>query len=79
MSLTLLLCQNLVALVEDLNVCSKNVYFWNWRKDAFHLVIRYKRGLYELFKFGSSLEDILTQTIKHNEEQQQLEDVTTDS
>ncbi|KAL7017539.1 hypothetical protein ACKWTF_010417 [Chironomus riparius] len=72
--------KNLVALVEDLKVCNKNVYFWNWRKDAFHLVIRYKRGLYDLFKFGSSLDDILSEEQRQqNEEQQQLADVTTDS
>ena len=69
-----------MALIEDLKVCNKNVYFWGWRKDASHLVIRYKRDLFDLFKFGQSIDEIVMQEIKQKEEEQQnLAEISTDS
>jgi hypothetical protein len=37
------------------------VYLWNWKKEAFHLVMRYKRDFFELFRFGSELSDVVAQ------------------
>ncbi|XP_070490563.1 sodium-independent sulfate anion transporter-like isoform X2 [Chironomus tepperi] len=71
--------KNIVALVEDLKVCKKQIYFLNWRQDAFHLVMRYKREYFNLFKFGTSVSDILLQESKEkSEEQQQFSAVITD-
>ncbi|KAL7017540.1 hypothetical protein ACKWTF_010418 [Chironomus riparius] len=70
--------KNIVALVEDLKVCKKQIYFLNWRKDAFHLVMRYKREYYDLFKFGSSISEILMLEAKEKGDEQQLSDVIAD-
>lgn len=78
MTLIISLTQNIVALVEDLKVCKKQIYFLNWRKDAFHLVMRYKREYYNLFKFGSSISEILMLESKEKSDDQQLSDVITD-
>lgn len=54
----------------------KSVYFWNWKKEAYHLVMRYKRDFGELFKFGNSLSEIVMIEVK-NSELEHLSDVTT--
>jgi hypothetical protein len=57
-------------------MCEKQVYLWNWKKQAFHLVMRYRREFYDLFKFGSELSDIVTNLpVKGGNEQ--LSDVST--
>jgi hypothetical protein len=45
-------------------VCGKQVYFWNWKKEAYHLVMRYKRDYNDLFKFGESISEIAAQQLK---------------
>lgn len=65
--------QNLVSLVENIQACNKQIFFWNWRKDTFYLFMRHKREFYGLFKFCDSLNEIV-----ESKSDQTLSDVVTD-
>jgi hypothetical protein len=46
-------------LIEDLKAVGKHVYFWNFRKEPFHIMARYNRDNIKLFKEGKSLCDFV--------------------
>lgn len=60
------LSQILASLVADLAVNNKKIYFWNWQREAFHVVMRYNRQYFELFKHSDNLTDLMIQ-IKQSE------------
>jgi hypothetical protein len=65
-------------LIQDLAVYEKQIYFWNWKKESFHLVMRFNREYFELFKFGA-LHDVVKSEIiqiKGTNTGQQLSDVS---
>jgi hypothetical protein len=58
--------QILASLVADLAVNNKKICFWNWKRPAFHVVMRYNRQYFELFKHSDNLTDLIVQ-IKQTE------------
>ncbi|KAG5673064.1 hypothetical protein PVAND_003139 [Polypedilum vanderplanki] len=60
--------KNISSLVEELKICDKQVYLWNFKKVTFHTIMRHKREFYDIFKFGSELSDVVAHLqIKSND------------
>lgn len=62
--------QNISTLVQDLAVYDKEIYFWNWKKDTMHLMLRFNKDFYGLFKFGADLSEIIAMRKKIEEPNQ---------
>lgn len=60
--------------MQDLAVYEKKVMFWNWKREAFHLVMRHNKEYFDLFKFGSLSEAVVMQV--KDIEQNQLSDIS---
>ncbi|KAG5673066.1 hypothetical protein PVAND_003141 [Polypedilum vanderplanki] len=68
--------KNIISLVDDLKVNEKQIYFWNWEKEAFHLIMRLNKDLHDLFRFGNDLNEIMSNLKEKSKSQ--LTVVTTD-
>jgi hypothetical protein len=55
-----------------LAVYDKEVYFWNWKKEAMHVVLRNNKKLYGLFKYGADLSEVI-EIRKKSEEPNQID------
>lgn len=64
--LTNSLPQILSSIIIDLTINQKEVCFWNWKKDAFHVIVRHNPKYLEVFKHSNNLTDLISQ-MKENE------------
>lgn len=53
--------QKLASLIDNVRSQNKEVILWNWKRPAYSLVVRFKREYKDLFKFTSSIEDLVSQ------------------
>lgn len=53
-------------MIADLSHNKKKLIFWNWNRDASHVILRHNRQYFDLFKYSESLKDLFHQ-IKDSE------------
>lgn len=51
--------KNISALMEDLKAVGKQLYFWNFSQDPFHVMARYNSENAKLFKTAGTLNEVL--------------------
>lgn len=62
--------------MKDLAVYEKEVFFWNWKKETFHMIMRHNKDYFNLFKFGASLSEVVVMEVKNSEQNQPLSDIS---
>lgn len=51
--------QNLTALIDDLKTVGKKIFFWNWKLETTHAVLRHNTAYLELFKSSGNLKELI--------------------
>lgn len=53
--------QIITSIITDLALNEKKICFWNWKREALNVVMRYNRQYFELFKHSESLTELMNQ------------------
>lgn len=69
--------QNISTMIADAELQGKKIYFWNWQREPFHVVMRHNIQYFELFKHSESVADFVAQ-LKANEALTALNEIKTD-
>ncbi|KAG5679176.1 hypothetical protein PVAND_008766 [Polypedilum vanderplanki] len=48
--------KNFASLVVLMKDCEKEIFFWNWKKEPFYSIMKYKKTLFDLFKNGELMD-----------------------